>query len=240
MTRVRGPRDVRDRRWGIVIAAVLLIGTPVMASARLRAALRDTPLAHLTSQPGQAQREVAAVDVILQQLRGTNAVACEMAMVAVDHNNWFGDWGDNGNSPLLEDAQRPQLPHRLESENVVDPLMTALRDPDYCVRRAAASLLGRSKTTRAAERLRTALDDTRPEMRALAAFALGSAEEQSAGPKLQQLLRDSVPTVRTAAAWSLGQLEYRPALNALVELLERDQSPRVRRAAARSLGQLGS
>jgi HEAT repeat protein len=191
-------------------------------------------------QPGQTQREVASVEAILGQMRGTNAVACEMAMVAVDHNNWFGDWGDNGNSPLLDNAQRPQLPGTLESDGVIAPLMTALKDSDLCVRRTAASLLGRARNPRVTERLRSALEDGQPETRALAAFALGSAEEQSAGPKLQQLLRDADPAVRATAAWSLGQLEYRPALDALTELLARDQSARVRRAAARALGQIAS
>jgi hypothetical protein len=231
---------LRGRRWGIVIAVVLLVATPVIASARLRAALLEAPRAHLTSQPGQSQSEVTAIDTVLAQMRNTAAVACEMAMVAIDHNNWFGDWGDNGNSPLLDDDKRPRIPNALESDAVVEPLMTALRDPDYCVRRTAASLLGRARNARVTERLRGALDDPQPETRALAAFALGSAEEQSAGPKLQVLLRDSAPRVRAAAAWSLGELEYRPAISALADLLVNDQSPRVRRAAARSLGQIAN
>lgn len=235
------PKSMRPHgpRWGLVIAVVLLIATPVIASARLRAVLREVP-AHLTSQPSVSQSEASAVDTVLAQMRNTTAVACEMAMVAIDHNNWFGDWGDNGNSPLLDDDKRPRIPDALESDAVVEPLMTALRDPDYCVRRTAASLLGRARNARVTERLRGALDDSQPETRALAAFALGSAEEQSAGTKLQALLRDSEPRVRAAAAWALGELEYRPAIGALADLLVNDQSPRVRRAATRSLGQIAN
>jgi hypothetical protein len=232
--RPRGPR------WGVVIALVLLVGTPVIASARLRAVLWEVPRAHLTSQPGHSPSEAAAIDSVLAQMKNTAPVACEMAMVAIDHSNWFGDWGDNGNSPLLDDDKRPRIPNTLESDAVVEPLMTALRDPDYCVRRTAASLLGRARNARVTERLRATLDDPQPETRALAAFALGSAEEQSAGPRLQVLLRDSAAGVRAAAAWSLGELEYRPAIAALADVLVNDQSARVRRAAARSLGQIAN
>jgi len=228
----------RGPRWGLVIAVVLLVATPVIASARLRAALWDTPRAHLTSQPGQAQREVESLQEFLSQMRGTNSVACEFAMVTIDHNNWFGG-SDGFDTPLLDD-NRPLVPRGLETDAVVEPLMTALRDADYCVRRSAASLLGRARNARATERLKSTLDDAQPEIRALAAFALGSAQEQSAGPKLQQLLRDATPAVRAAAAWSLGELEYRPAIGALADLLQHDQSARVRRAAARSLGQIAS
>lgn len=237
---MRALRDGQRPRWGLVIAVVLMVSTPVIASARLRAALRDTPRTRLTSQSVYQQRETAAVQELLGHLRNTNAVACEMAMVAIDRSNWFGDWGESGTTPFLDDDKRPRVPGKLESEAVVEPLMTALRDPDQCVRRAAASLLGRARNARASERLRSALDDGQPETRALAAFALGLAEQQSAGPKLQLLLRDAAPTVRAAAAWSLGELEYKPAIAALADLLEHDQSAQVRRAAARALGQIAS
>ncbi len=238
MPAAKGLRSPRAPRWWIVIAVVLLASTPVIASARLRAVLWDAPRAHLTSQPGQSLREADAVQAFLGQMRGTNAIACEFAMVTIDHNNWFG--GQDGfDSPLLDD-NRPLVPRELATDGIVEPLMAALRDPDYCVRRSAASLLGRARNARATERLRAALDDPQAETRALAAFALGSAEEQSAGPKLQQLLRDATPAVRAAAAWSLGELEYKPAISALADLLQNDQSARVRRAAARSLGQIAS
>ena len=238
MVDAKGLRGSRGRRWGVVIAVVLLVGTPVIASARLRAVLLDAPRMHLTSQSGNAQREVEAVQAFLSQMRGTNAIACEFAMVTIDHNNWFGG-SDGFDTPLLDDS-RPLVPRELETDAVVEPLMTSLRDSDYCVRRTAASLLGRAHNVRATERLKSTLDDPEPGTRALAAFALGSAEEQSAGPKLQQLLRDADVAVRATAAWSLGELEYKPAIGALADLLVNDRSPRVRRAAARSLGQIAS
>ena len=232
------PRAPRTPRWGLVIAFVLLVGTPMIASARLRAVLLDAPRMHLTSQSSNAQREVEAVQAFLTQMRGTNAIACEFAMVTIDHNNWFGG-SDGFDAPLLDD-NRPLVPRELETDAVVEPLMTSLRDSDYCVRRTAASLLGRAHNARATERLKSTLDDPQAGTRALAAFALGSAEEHSAGPKLQQLLRDADVAVRATAAWSLGELEYKPAISALADLLVNDRSPRVRRAAARSLGQIAS
>lgn len=226
------------RRLSIALASVLVLLTPVAASARLRAMLlRATSAETLTSQPEQNPSAVAAIQSLLARVRGTNRFACELAMVPIDRSNWFGGLNELSGSPFVDDSTRAVVPDELDA-TAVEPLWTALRDPDRCVRRTAASLLGRTKAPRATERLQGALSDSDAELRALAAFALGLAEDQTSGARLQGLLRDAAPTVRAIAAWALGELEYRGAIDQLAELLVRDPVPAVRRAAAMALGSI--
>ncbi len=226
------------RRRSIVVAVGLLVSAPPLAWAGLRSGwLRLASGEHLTSQESAPQNDVAAAQTFLTRMRGTNVFACELALVNIDHRNWFGGLSNQiGDSPFADDSMALALPEELHAQAVVEPLMAALRDSDACVRRTAASLLGR--VPRASERLRAALDDSSPDVRALAAFALGLAEDQAAAPKLLGLLRDASPIVRTTAASALGELEHQPSIPALAERLERDPSPLVRRAAARALGRI--
>jgi hypothetical protein len=233
-----GEKPTAGRRASIALAGTLLLFSPVVASARLRAILlRATNGEVITSQTGQDQRDVAAIQSLFARMRGTNRFACELAMVSVDRGNWFGGLDELSGGPFADDSLRVFVPRELYA-SAVEPLWTALRDPDRCVRRTAASLLGRTKALRASERLRGALDDSDAEIRALAAFALGLAEDQAAAARLQALLRDNAANVRSTAAWALGELEYRPAIEQLAELLIRDPIPAVRRAAARALGSI--
>lgn len=233
-----GPQLPAGRRASIALAGTLLLFSPVVASARLRAMLlRATSGEVIANQPRQNQGDVAAIQSLFSRMRGTNRFACELAMVSLDRSNWFGGLDELSGGPFVDDSMRVLVPRELDA-SAVEPLWAALRDPDRCVRRTAASLLGRTKAPRASERLRGALDDSDAEIRGLAAFALGLAEDQAAGARLQALLRDGVPNVRSTAAWALGELEYRPAIDQLAELLVRDPVPAVRRAAAKALGSI--
>lgn len=226
------------RRVILGIAAGLLVCTPLLASARLRALLRgEETAAGLTSQQETPERELADVQTLLERLRGVNPTACEMAMVALDRSGWFGGvyWGM---SPLAPDSLRLQLPGELRADATVDALTRALSDGDACVRRGAASMLGRARSPHATTRLRGSMSDASAERRALAVFAAGLAEDPALGGTVQGLLADNSEDVRAAAAWSLGRMEYRPAIAALSELLGSDRSARVRRAAARALGEI--
>ena len=226
------------RRASIALAGTLLLLSPLVASTRLRAMLLGATTGEsIARQAGQDQRDVAAIRSLFARMRGTNRFACELAMVSVDRSNWFGGLDELSGGPFVDDSTRVIVPRELHA-SAVEPLWVALRDPDRCVRRTAASLLGRTKAPRASERLLGALDDSDAEIRSLAAFALGLAEDQAAGARLQTLLRDNAPTVRGTAAWALGELEYRPAIAQLAELLVRDPVPAVRRAAARALGSI--
>ena len=228
------------RRRYVVVAAALLVSAPPLAWAGLRGDwLWSGPgtSEHLTSQENSPQNDMAAVQTFLARMRGTNAFACELALINIDHRNWFGGLSNQiSDSPFVDDSMALALPEELQTQAVIEPLMAGLRDSDACVRRTAASLLGR--TPRASERLRGALDDSSPDMRALAAFALGLAEDSAAAPRLLSLLRDASPIVRATAVAALGELEYKPGIPAIAERLERDTSASVRRAAARALGRI--
>jgi hypothetical protein len=228
------------RRVILGIAAGLLLCTPLLASARLRALLRGADGGvTLTTQrePASPAAELDVVQTLLERLRGVNSTACEMAMVALDRSGWFGRsyWGM---SPLAADSVRVQLPGELHADGTVDALTRSLSDGDACVRRGAASLLGRARSAHATRQLRATMSDASSERRALAVFAAGLSEDSVLAGAVQGLLRDPSEDVRATAAWTLGRMEYRPAIVDLSQLLGSDRSARVRRAAARALGDI--
>jgi HEAT repeat protein len=119
----------------------------------------------------------------------------------------------------------------------VAALVTALRDSDAEVRRAAAKSLGQLEDKRAVPGLIAALRDGDGEVRQQAAWALGQLEDKRATEPLAAALKDSNIEVRRKAAWALGQLEDQSAGPALAAAL-RDADAEVRRTAAWGLGQL--
>jgi HEAT repeat protein len=236
-------RDKKQRigkRAAVALAVTLVLATPVLASARLRASLLGSTsgsAAQSLTNRNSDQVQLASAQSLLERMRGTNALACELAMVSVDHGNWFGRYHPMA-SPAMSDSAILDIPGELTAPVVLDRLWTALRDQDGCVRRTAASLLGRTKAPGTNQRLIAALGETEAELRRLSAFALGLAEDSSAARNIQGLLGDSDETVRATAAWALGEIEYKPALSGLANLLAQDRSALVRRAAARALGSI--
>jgi hypothetical protein len=225
------------RRRTLAVAAALVLFTPILAWALLR----DNGRESLTSQATGGPNDVAAAQAILERMRGTSAFACELALINVDHHNWFGGLSNQiSDSPLIDDSTQVALPAELAAPQALQLLLRGLRDTDACVRRASASLLGRTTAPSTLEQLRAILDDSEAQTRALAAFALGLREPPAASDRLLSLLSDASPVVRATAAWALGRLEYKPAIPRLAELLERDSNARVRRAAARALGEIAS
>ena len=132
-------------------------------------------------------------------------------------------------------AAEPQDTARMSQR--VAALVTALRDSDAEVRRAAANSLGQLEDKRAVPGLIAALRDDDGEVRQQAAWALGQLEDRRATEPLAAALRDSNIEVRRKAAWGLGQLEDQSAAPALAAAL-RDDDAEVRKTAAWGLGQL--
>ena len=86
------------------------------------------------------------------------------------------------------------------------PFSVSLQDPDPCVRRVAARLLGRSGLPAARARLLEATRDADPVMRRLGATGLGYMDDRTLTRELVRLLDDRDPGVRAAAAWAMEPL----------------------------------
>jgi beta-lactamase regulating signal transducer with metallopeptidase domain len=119
----------------------------------------------------------------------------------------------------------------------VAALVTALRDSDAEVRRAAANSLGQLDDKRAVPALLAALKDADAEVRQQSAWALGQLEDHRAVSGLAAALTDGNVDVRRKAAWALGQLNDESAASALTAALH-DADADVRKTSAWSLGQL--
>jgi len=88
---------------------------------------------------------------------------------------------------------------------VVEPLIQALKDEHWDVRRRAAWVLGNMGEP-AVEPLLQALEDEHWDVRRKAAWALGNIRDARAIEPLIQALRDEYPDVRRQAARSLAAL----------------------------------
>lgn len=123
----------------------------------------------------------------------------------------------------------------------VEPLLAALGDASFKVRKHAAFALGEMESSLvrgpAAERLARLLRDGHEEVREAAARALGEIDVATAVAPLTASLRDEASRVRAAAAWALGEIDDRGAVEPLVGAL-RDREAEVRRQAAWALGEI--
>lgn len=173
-------------------------------------------------------------------VRGADAIVCGLAARALDQG-WWGDGprveagvsDEPGDREVVEWA----LSHR-EDAGAVGPLSAALADPDPCVRRLAARVLGRTRTPEAAAALRRALGSADPAEREMGAVGLGFAEDSVALSVLIDALGDAEARVRIAAAWALGKIEDPAAIEPLTDALVNDGDAPVREAAAWALGEI--
>jgi HEAT repeat protein len=120
----------------------------------------------------------------------------------------------------------------------VDPLLSALQQPQWVARRNAAWALGALHDSRAVKPLMAALGDREADVRAQAAWALGALDDHSAMDRLTAVLKDSDARVRQKAAWALGVLGDSRATAGLIVALK-DTDAGVRRQAAWALGVIG-
>jgi HEAT repeat protein len=117
--------------------------------------------------------------------------------------------------------------------SIVEPLMHALRDEHWDVRRRAAWALGNVGKT-AVEPLIQVLKDEHWNVRRKAAWALGNIKDRRAIEPLMHALQDERSDVREQAAWALGNIKDLRAIETLIHALI-DKNAGVRREAARSL-----
>jgi hypothetical protein len=219
-------------------------GLPLLLLASAAACARDsnaqgTPV----SRAAIVREDSGSVTRLLNTVRGVDPVLCELATRHVDMHGSWSNWGPLGNNPLEVDSAGSQLILWIQEKHndptIVPRLRSAMRDNDACVRRVAASFLGRVEHPTAVAALLQGLDDPSAETRMVAALGLGMSEHPTGvlEPLLRRL-RDDAPAVRRAAAWALGALEETNALMPLIEVLQRDADPRVRQTAAWAIGQI--
>jgi HEAT repeat protein len=120
----------------------------------------------------------------------------------------------------------------------LDPLLSALQQPQWVARRNAAWALGALDDPRAVKGLINALRDREAGVRAQAAWALGAIDDASAMDPLFAALKDDDARVRRQAAWALGVLGDSRATTGLIAALK-DADAGVRRQAAWALGVIG-
>ncbi len=103
----------------------------------------------------------------------------------------------------------------------------------------AISVVREERIREGAPQLIQLLKDDNPAVRAEAAFAIGALRVRNAGARLYQLmLNDPSPLVRANAMVALAELDYKGALNAILNNLDRSDI-REQIAAIRALGKFG-
>lgn len=179
---------------------------------------------------------------LLAAARGTSPAMCILAVQSLG-NGWGWGMGDDEDAPELAragDGVLRLLAWASQGEPAaadVAALREGLGDPDACVRRVSARLLGRRNVPGGTDVLLEALRSGDASRRDAAVLGLGWAGDRRAVGPLSDMLGDRDPAVRAGAAWALGHVEAREATPALVRVTG-DGEPRVRRAAARALGRI--
>ena len=125
---------------------------------------------------------------------------------------------------------------KIEDVSAVEPLILALTDENWDVRRKAAWALGNMGEP-AVKPLILALTDENWDVRRKAAWALGNIRDLRAIEPLMHALKDEYPDVREEAAWALGNIKDLRAVEPLLHALT-DEYSDVRWQAARSLAVL--
>lgn len=126
----------------------------------------------------------------------------------------------------------------IADEHVVEPLISALLNPNWVVRMHAAKALGRLKAPQAVGTLILLLQDKVPAVRDESVAAL-KAIGDAAVPSLVQSLKAPEWKVRLRATEALGALSSASAVEPLLKILAHDPDTAIRQDAARALGEIG-
>ena len=147
----------------------------------------------------------------------------------------------NDGSQLVRAAAVTGLARFGDLENAPTVVALLSTDKSAFVRKMAAYALGILKTPSALAALKVALQDKDSEVRGAAAVSLGKYRDPSTMTPLIASLKDRSSFVREQASRALGLIgeSARPAVPALIGLLEGDDDPAVHREAATALGSIG-
>ena len=123
----------------------------------------------------------------------------------------------------------------------VGPIIEALKDEDYNVRRNAAEELGEIKDVKEVEPLIEALKDQDLPVRMNATDALGKIRDARAVEPLIKVLRDKDYNIRMNAADELGKIRDARAVEPLIEALKDEDNVflNIHWKAADALGEIG-
>jgi HEAT repeat protein len=191
-------------------------------------------------QSPEPAADSAAVARFLKALAASDPLVCQLSVSSIG-NHW-GPGDDALQIGLLAGETRLTRERDALGRSITDPaalglLSSTLSDPNPCVRRAAARLLGNSETAESVRQLRTALRSRDPRMREAAALGLADAEHPASLHDLAQALKDSDQSVIRMAAYALGELEDARAVKPLGQLLS-SKDAATRATAAWALGQI--
>ena len=178
------------------------------------AAMVVIPIAMRAREPGVVAAGIAApsqsradpqatafeLRAYVDGMRGANAIQCEIALSGF--NSWSSSRAPDRDSVAWNVAM--VVHRRVEMQELVPELVTAMRSGDACVSRLAARFLGRSRLESARSALITALRDEDAQVRRLAAIGIGFTEDSTVTQPLVRALADRNPDVRAAVAWALG------------------------------------
>jgi len=126
----------------------------------------------------------------------------------------------------------------IADEQVYEPLLSALLNPNWIVRMSAAKGLTRLKDPRSIDTLILVLQDKVPAVREEACRTIQAIGEASIPPLLQGL-QDPNWRVRLRAVEALCLLKPQVAVAPLMNLVANDSDSAVRQDAVRALGQIG-
>jgi HEAT repeat protein len=223
------------------LGAAALAGLALLAGPATLLSRSGGPRPPAEAAVSASRSPAAAGDAedLLAAVRGANPVLCELATRQLG-NQWGSMSGEDEDVPAAapEDARRViAWAHGELGAADVAPLRTALADPDACVRRAAARLLGRIESPEAVDALLDALRSGERGRQEAAMLGLAHTEDARAVAPLSDVLRSGDAELRGGAAWALGHVGSRDALQPLIRAA-RDDEPRVRRSVARALGRI--
>ena len=124
-------------------------------------------------------------------------------------------------------------------EQVFEPLLSALLNPNWIVRMSAAKGLSRIQDPRSIDTLILLLQDKVPAVRDEACRAIQALGEASIPPLLKGL-QDPNWRIRLRAIEALSLLKPQEAVAPLMNLVANDPDSAVRQDAVRALGQIGN
>jgi HEAT repeat protein len=225
-----------DRRPALRGSVALILATGALLVCTGSQALKHN-FSLSQQNPVQAQ-DTAQLTALLARVRGSDATVCQLIGRALD-NRW-GNWGGHIVDPTAAGADQALLDWINTvtiDETMLPTLRRGLSDPDGCVRRTSAHLLGRARFSSLSADLRSELGSPSAATREAALLAIGYADQATGLAAAQRAMRDADASVRVAAAWALGMIENADAMAALNEAA-RDPDVRMRRTVAWALGMI--